>query len=57
MRGHPHIHEADWVPNGHDIWKLFKNDGRNVEDIRDELDKLHKLYNRFISRMNYLTLS
>ena len=56
MRGHPHIHEADWVPNGHDIWKLFKNDGRNVEDIRDELDKLHKLYNRFISRMNYLTL-
>ena len=56
MRGHPHIHEADWVPNGHDIWKLFKNDGRNVEDIREELDKLHKLYNRFISRMNYLTL-
>ena len=52
MRGHPHIHEADWIPEGHDIYKIFQNTGDNVENIRDELDKLHKLYNRYISRMN-----
>ena len=42
-RGHPHLHEADWIPNGHDIYEIFKNDGKNVEEIREELDKLHKL--------------
>ena len=43
MRGHPHVHEADWIPDGHDIYKIFQNDGRNIEEIRGELDKLHKL--------------
>lgn len=52
MRGHPHIHEADWVPEGHDIYKIFQNNGDNIENIRGELDKLHKLYNRYITRMN-----
>ena len=43
MRGNPHIHEADWVPEGHDIYKIFQNNGDNIENIRGELDKLHKL--------------
>ena len=56
MRGHPHIHAAEFLgENGPDLYKIFQNNGQDLEEIRDEMEKMHKVFNRFVSRMNYLS--
>jgi hypothetical protein len=50
-RGAPHHHSIEFVPNGHDIYKIYKNEG-NIDEIEEELEKMHKLSNRFVTRMN-----
>ena len=55
-RGHPHIHAAEFLgKNGHDLYKIFKNDGKDLDDVKEEIDKMHKVFNRFVTRMNYLS--
>ena len=40
-RGHPHIHAAKFLgKHGHDLYKIFKNDGTNLDDIKDEIEKM-----------------
>ena len=56
QRGHPHIHAAEFLgKNGHDLYKIFKNEGKDLEEIREEIDKMHMVFNRFVTRMNYLS--
>ena len=55
-RGHPHIHAAEFLgKHGHDLYKIFKNDGTNLDDVKGEIEKMHKCFNRFVTRMNYLS--
>ena len=55
LRGYVHLHEICWVPNGHDLWKIFGENSENTDKINREIDKIHNLYNRYVSSMNYTT--
>ena len=52
QRGYVHLHEIDWIPNGHDLWKIFGEKYENADNITEEINKIHDLYNRYVTTMN-----
>ena len=46
QRGYVHLHEIDFIPNGHDLQKIFDEKFKDSGSIINEINKIHKLYNR-----------
>ena len=46
QRGQVHLHEIDFLPNGHDLFKIFDEKFQDYDKIKEELDKIHDIYNR-----------
>ena len=52
QRGYVHLHEVDFIPNGHDLFKMYDETLQNINEMKGEIDKIHDVYNRFVSTMN-----
>ena len=54
QRGAPHLHEICWDQNGADFHKIYNE---NISDgvKEQELYKIHKLNNRYVTNLNFTT--
>lgn len=52
QRGYVHLHEIDFIPEGHDLFKMYDEKLNDVDKIQKEIDKIHNVYNRYVSTMN-----
>jgi hypothetical protein len=43
QRGYVHLHEIAFLPNGHDLFKIFDEKCEDMDKIKDELDKIHDI--------------
>lgn len=53
LRGHPHLHEVDWIPEAPELLKLFKRKKEDFHLSKGDVKKIHRTINRFMDRLNY----
>ena len=52
LRGYPHLHEVDWIPEAPNLLRMFKSKKQDFKLSRKEYQKVHRTINRFMDRLN-----